>query len=221
MIFYATEEKLENCVLPELQDLFDRERSSIFEDPTSLQAQMGRLKHEGVYSAGWFRTIKSYYLKGRTDEESDLFRMKGVSQMVQRQMTDVEFHVGETDASYFHSFALRPSAGGEMTINLMRRQNNSCFNFKRSMHQVGGPAGGMPAPEMHLVAVTSNSRLHSRFFSESHSYVAPGLSSVERQKNNRKLNGPLYTLCISYFIQSLGGFWVRGQNWADESGEEQ
>ena len=129
-----------DCVVPGLEEEFSREYHEIFERPDSVLAQPGRLKYEGIFGSGYFRTMKSYYLEKLTEEEKDVCRMKGVAHAVQRKMKPAQFGQSEREIDFFAAYSLRPTLAGEMTIVRTVRKNNCSINFKR--HTLAGSSGG-------------------------------------------------------------------------------
>jgi hypothetical protein len=131
-----------DCVVPGLEEEFSREYHEIFERPDSVLAQPGRLKYEGIFGSGYFRTMKSYYLEKLTEEERDVCRMKGVAHAVQRKMKPAQFGQSEREIDFFAAYSLRPTLAGEMTIVRTVRKNNCSINFKRRTLAVSRAAIG-------------------------------------------------------------------------------
>lgn len=131
MIFWLSEETLRECVKPSLLAKFDSEKKNIFdefEDPQVLPHS--RLKLEGNFSQGWFRSMKSYYL---TKNDTKIVRAKGVTKTVQKELNSCHFQVCEKRPHYFTNYALRPTQAQEMTLGVYTKKNTSCLNFKRRL----------------------------------------------------------------------------------------
>lgn len=139
---------------------FDAAENAIFEHKISDTVQHSKLKSEGTYQGGLFRSMKSYYLLpplrdylcptcGRDDcgcgggetrgEGEPVVRAKGLPRSVQKAMVPEHFRMGESDQPYFANYALRPTPAQDMTIGVYTKRNSSCINFKRRVEQARQP----------------------------------------------------------------------------------
>lgn len=133
LVFWLAEKELRDCVRPELLSKFDEEKKFIFEDfAPAGQLPHSRLKLEGSFRRGWFRSMKSYYLAN--DDEKPVLRAKGVTRLVQSSLSEKHFEINEKDQFYFTNYALRPAPSNEMTLGKYTRKNATCLNYKRRMH---------------------------------------------------------------------------------------
>lgn len=133
MIFWLSEPTLRQCVSPELLQKFDERKKYIFDEHVEPgQLPHSRLKLEGHFGRGWFRSMKSYYLTTPA-ENVKVVRAKGVTKTVQRNLEQEHFEVGEDRQFYFTNYALRPTQPHEMTLGVYTRKNTTCLNFKRRL----------------------------------------------------------------------------------------
>jgi hypothetical protein len=103
------------------------ELNSMFEDPLSPLHQAGRLKSEGWYTAGLFRSAKSYFLSGKVDVR----RMRSVPRRVQQSLS--ASHFGQDSAkntSVFRTKSLRPTLGLQVAVLEESRRISHSLNFK-------------------------------------------------------------------------------------------
>lgn len=99
---------------------------------------MGRLKLEGLFQSGLFRTSKAYRLVAADDADELVMRMKGVGYRIRESLREEHFEQGEAGGRFFCSYSLRPTPACEMTLRYDCRKETSCLNPKRSTTRVGG-----------------------------------------------------------------------------------
>ena len=155
LVFSCGESVFDECVDEEKRATYEESRGEIFEVPNSDCVQHSRLKVEGVFRGGLFRSMKSYYLlpliEGYLCEECGaaggccshipsgemesrpLVRAKGLTRNVQNEMQKEHFEMSEERQPYFATYSLRPTSAQEMTIGVYTKRNSSCINFKRSV----------------------------------------------------------------------------------------
>ena len=135
--FHTSTPELRDCVPDELKPLFDASRQLMLEDPKAAKHQSGLLKLEGKFRAGYFRAMKSYFLVPECEEEKPYLRAKGVKKSVREKMDKSHFKMKEEKKSYFQSFRLAPTQGGEIQLMVNARRNVIQINPKRWMGAVG------------------------------------------------------------------------------------
>lgn len=158
MCFICSETNLVDCVESDKRTEYQQKQYEIFEMPNSQGVQHSRLKVEGIFRGGLFRSMKSYYLVplleshlceqcgregGQCDHPSSsqpvskpVVRAKGLTRNVQNVMVEDNFRVSEERQPYFATYSLRPTPAQEMTIGIYTKKNSSCINFKRKVGQV-------------------------------------------------------------------------------------
>lgn len=125
-IFSFTFPTLEECLKPEKQNLFFAK--NIIADEKSKQSFHGKLKCEGIYNGGHFRTIKIY----RLYTEKDLYtRCKGVNRTQADKLPNITFDNQDLLINTIERRALRPTPAGEMCIIHESRSLACPFNLKR------------------------------------------------------------------------------------------
>ena len=117
LIFYLAEKNVRDCVLVDKLAEYDEVEPSIFEVKNANTVQHSRLKVEGVFKGGLFRSMKSYYLMPAIDdylchtcgqddcgctgqaevEAAPVVRAKGLTRNVQKSMKAEHFQMRETD----------------------------------------------------------------------------------------------------------------------------
>jgi len=124
-LWSLTYESLDDCVLPERKALW-RSRA-IMADEQSEQSCHGKMKLEGVYRAGLFKTSKIY----RLFDETMYTRCKGVNRHQADRLENRHFDVGWNNATVVHRTCLRPRRTGEIVIATEAKKLSVPFNLKR------------------------------------------------------------------------------------------
>ena len=142
-VWSLSHSKLEDCLLPEQRSLWNRMCPVADENgPVSCH---GKLKLEGLFDGGLFKTMKIYRLFTNEDggEGSALAqwsvaytRCKGISRGAAENMPDSVFDPlvppeGEAHRLAFYRQALRPTRSGEIKLVHESRCVALPFNFKR------------------------------------------------------------------------------------------
>lgn len=112
--------------MPRKKELFYR--NDILADEKSITSFHGKLKCEGVYKGGRFRTIKIY----RLYSDNDLYtRCKGVNRLQADNLPNCTFDNSNLSINTIERHALRPTAAGEMCIMHESRSLACPMNLKR------------------------------------------------------------------------------------------
>ncbi len=127
-------------VRPEKRDVFERHRDDIFERSNSDLCQVGKMKSEGIWSSGYFRTLKTYLLIPHSKEEERVIKAKGTPRSVNKKLeienfisplpvrSDREEKKREAMTAFW---SLRPTAGFNMCLSVQTRIAPSGINYKR------------------------------------------------------------------------------------------
>ena len=124
-VWSLTFENLEDCVLE--SKLTDWKAASVLADETSPVSCHGKLKLEGTYRAGLFKTTKIYRLFG----DLQYTRCKGVNRRAAVRLDNEMFDPDWTGAAVVHKTSLRPTKTGEIVIARESRHLAKPYNFKR------------------------------------------------------------------------------------------
>ena len=140
-----TFKNLEDCILPEMRDFFYAQ--NILADEQGTASCHGKMKLEGTFKAGHFKTIKIYRLfsdndntaaAAAADPSSAVYtRCKGVNRWLAGKLSDSAFDSDNLDKITIHRSALRPSRTGEMLIVHESRSLAAPFNLKRHVTRDG------------------------------------------------------------------------------------
>jgi len=138
-IFSLSESRLENCLLPER--LPDWTRADILADESGPESCHGKLKLEGTFAYGEFRSLKMYRLWRRapaSDAPEVFTRCKGVTRATAGRLPDACFETREDrDRTVVHRTSLRPTRAGEIWMVREGRRLSVPFNFKRRVTSDG------------------------------------------------------------------------------------
>ena len=126
-----TYEVLEDNLLAEKRSLW--KARAIIADESSKTSCHGKMKLEGTYKAGLFRTSKIYRLFGATNYT----RCKGVNRHQANRLLDRHFDIDFNSATVVHRRGLRPTRTGEMVIANEPKKLSVPFNLKRHVTQDG------------------------------------------------------------------------------------
>jgi len=124
-VWSLTFENLEDCVLK--SKLADWKAASVLADEASPVSCHGKLKLEGTYRAGLFKTTKIYRLFG----DLQYTRCKGVNRRAAVRLDNEMFDPDWTGAAVVHKTSLRPTKTGEIVIARESRHLAKPYNFKR------------------------------------------------------------------------------------------
>ena len=142
-IWSLTAEKLEDCLLPEMMDYW--KKANIIANEGALVSCHGKMKLEGSFVAGQFRTMKIYRLYKQSDEielESKKFepaytRCKGVNRYIATRLPDSGFDSLDPESIVVHRNALKPTRKGEIHLVHEARSVSVPFNLKRFVCEDG------------------------------------------------------------------------------------
>ena len=118
-------ESIEDCLLKDKLALW-RARSIVADEESEISCH-GKMKLEGVYKAGLFRTAKIY----RLFDETPYTRCKGVNRHQANRLLDRHFDVDWNNATIIHRTCLKPSRTGEIVIAREAKRMSVPFNLKR------------------------------------------------------------------------------------------
>ena len=138
LVFFVAGNTLDEVIREDMRVLWELYmKKTIMECEASEFVQEGKLKIEGVYVSGLFRSMKSYFLQETEDPKDKLVRAKGMPNVVQKVMTDEDFRMTEEiDNRHFNFFKLRPTQGMSITLGQYTRVNSTCINPKRNLKRV-------------------------------------------------------------------------------------
>lgn len=126
-IFSLTNPSLEECLLPNKKDAFEK-KDILVKNEKCPQSFHGKLKCEGTYLGGHFRTIKIYRLYSKKDFYT---RCKGINRYQADNLPNKTFDHRDLATSTLQRHALRPTAAGEMCIVHESRSLACPTNLKR------------------------------------------------------------------------------------------
>lgn len=131
---FTREEKFEDNVRPSMRAFYERTREDIFVDEQSAHTQAGKMKLEGVYKGGLFRTVKSYMLLDSEDRVE--IKCKAIGNVAKRQLEARHFlpptEGEEEDVISFWRLGGIPGESGELGMNVSGKKLPSRVNFKRN-----------------------------------------------------------------------------------------
>ena len=137
-VWSLSKPKLEDCLLYCKRKLWSEK--NIFADELSRESCHGKMKLEGMFVAGQFRTVKIYRLYKNEEElpNSDSVqlipaytRCKGVNRYIATRLPNEGFQSMNPTSLVVHRNALRPTPTGEIHIVHEARSVSCPFNLKR------------------------------------------------------------------------------------------
>ena len=109
----------------------------MFVDPNSKITQDGKLKLEGVYKAGFFKSVKNYIvIPFENSEYEQEIKSRGMPSVVKNLLTPHHFRTDNfySENLFFQYYKLHPTIGGEqMLISLQKRRMTNSLNCKRKI----------------------------------------------------------------------------------------
>jgi len=130
-LWSLTYQSVEECLLDEKRG--EWARRDIIADESSPTSCHGKLKLEGTYRAGLFKTTKIY----RLFDECVYTRCKGVNRHIAERLEDRHFDVDWNNPVTVHRTCLRPTRTGEIVIASEAKSLSVPFNFKRHVTRDG------------------------------------------------------------------------------------
>ena len=132
VLFSTTYPDLNDCIRPEMRNEWNR--SGVLADENSPTSVHGKMKLEGTFRLGHFKTLKIYRLYNQ-DEAAGFTqvytRCKGVNRRVALRLPDSAFDCDDLSRIVVHRTALRPTRTGEMTMANEAKTLARPFNLKR------------------------------------------------------------------------------------------
>jgi hypothetical protein len=132
VLFSTTYPDLNDCIRPELKELWLE--ADVLADQTSELSVHGKMKLEGTFRLGHFKTLKIYRLFNE-DEAAGFVQAytqcKGVNRRVALRLPDLAFDSEDLSRIVVHRTALRPTRTGEMTLANEAKTLARPFNLKR------------------------------------------------------------------------------------------
>jgi hypothetical protein len=132
VLFSTTYPDLNDCIRPEMRDEWNR--SGVLADENSPTSVHGKMKLEGTFRLGHFKSLKIYRLYNQ-DEAAGFTqvytRCKGVNRRVALRLPDSAFDCDDLSRIVVHRTALRPTRTGEMTLANEAKTLARPFNLKR------------------------------------------------------------------------------------------
>lgn len=125
-IFSLTYSSIEECLKNDKRKLF--EEKDILANENAKTSFHGKMKCEGIYKGGHFRTIKIYRLYSADDLYT---RCKGVNRKQADKLPNITFDHQDNSINTIERRALRPTAAGEMCIIHESRSLACPINLKR------------------------------------------------------------------------------------------
>lgn len=126
-IFSLTNPSLEDCLLKNKQEHF-KKKNILVKNENCPESFHGKLKCEGTYLGGHFRTIKIYRLYSKKDFYT---RCKGINRHQADHLPNKTFDHRDLGTNTLQRHALRPTAAGEMCIVHESRSLACPINLKR------------------------------------------------------------------------------------------
>ena len=158
VFFFVSSPEITSCIKEGQSQMFENEKSNIFGNPSSPHTQAGKLKMEGYYQAGIFRSVKNYILVPFDEKEPSLVKSKGMPKIIRNKMTVDSFHIKprhqdkdssgdddqkskkrklQSDAEEFYQhYSLNPTMGEQIFIEIKRRKMSNALNCKRYLSEV-------------------------------------------------------------------------------------
>lgn len=146
-VWSLSRESLELCLRHDRRDKWNE--AAILADEMAAQSCHGKMKLEGTYQSGIFRTVKMYRLFLAAPQESEsangavagpdpYTRCKGVHRKTARNLNDsVFFQTQDPCRVVVHRSALRPSRAGEIHLTRESKSLAVPFNLKRRVDPSG------------------------------------------------------------------------------------
>ena len=131
-LWSQTFECLEDCLLPEKVQQW--RRADILADESGARSCHGKMKLEGTFRAGQFKTMKIYRLYNtHVDNERPSFytRCKGIQKAIGERLPASSFDPFADDHRTVHRTVLRPTKCGEIIMGHETRSLAIPFNLKR------------------------------------------------------------------------------------------
>ena len=130
----------ESNLLPHKKDVWAA--ANIIADENAAQSCHGKMKLEGIYDGGFFKTSKIYRLfsaannQAANDDDDDASferytRCKGINRWIANRLDDDLFDSNVRDNLVVHRSCLRPTRTGEIHLNHESRSLMKPFNLKR------------------------------------------------------------------------------------------
>ena len=135
-VWSLTYENIDDCVFPGKMAAW--KAASILADEASPVSCHGKMKLEGTYRAGLFKTTKIYRLFG----DLAYTRCKGVNRHAAVRLDNDLFDPDWTGVAVVHKKSLRPTKTGEIVIAHESRRLAKPYNFKR--HVTPGGVHSLP-----------------------------------------------------------------------------
>ena len=147
MALLVSSPELKDCVKPGMEEIFEKETTSMFVDPHSEKTQAGRLKLEGYYQSAFFKCVKSYVLNPFPQSSDDrVVKSKGIASVVRGQIPNECFevtakkrkgveneHCSSQEEMFFQNMHLHPTVGEQIFLSVKRRKLSNPINCKRIM----------------------------------------------------------------------------------------
>ena len=128
-IWSFTYTRLEDCLLPERVEEWNA--ANIIADEAGERSCHGKMKLEGVYKAGLFKTAKIYRLFATKPDEQSYTRCKGINRWIANRLEDVHFDGEFRNKVIVNRTCLRPTRTGEIHLNHESRSLMKPYNLKR------------------------------------------------------------------------------------------
>jgi len=134
-VWSLSKKKLEDCILKTKRDEWIS--ANIIADEKGTLSCHGKLKLEGMFAAGQFRTIKIYRLYKENEELEGkkmipaYTRCKGVNRYIATRLPNESFDSIHPQSLIVHRSALRPTQTGEIHMIHEARSVTCPFNLKR------------------------------------------------------------------------------------------
>jgi hypothetical protein len=132
VLFSTTYPDLNDCIRPELRNEWNK--SGVLADEKSPTSFHGKMKLEGTFRLGHFKSLKIYRLYNQ-DEAAGFTqvytRCKGVNRRVAVRLPDSAFDCEVLSCIIVHRTALRPTQTGEMILANEAKTLVRPFNLKR------------------------------------------------------------------------------------------
>jgi len=124
-VWSLTYQNIEDCLLESKQAVW--KSAQVLADEKSPHSCHGKMKLEGTYRAGLFKTNKIYRLFG----DLAYTRCKGVNRRAAERLENRLFDPSWTGVAVVHKSSLRPTRTGEIVIAKESRTLAKPYNFKR------------------------------------------------------------------------------------------
>jgi len=137
-VFSLTFSDLTRCLKP--SKLEEWQRANLLADETAELSCHGKMKEEGLFARGQFKTLKIYRLYTQEEREQEqkqlkleasYTRCKGIGRRVATKLPDSAFDSANVDRLVVHRNTLRPTRVGEIVMQHEARSLAVPFNLKR------------------------------------------------------------------------------------------